>query len=118
MWYVYNSTWMSGPLTVNATYGNPVTVTEDGNFTSYWLVSEELISGNAYTINATDENGLWAKAVITIVSEQANRLSTIVRGNNARASSNLILTRLPNRARVQYASIIAKTSIYSMIVCV
>jgi hypothetical protein len=66
-WYVYNSTWQNGPLLVNESYGNQVTVTEDGNFTGYWIVPETLVLGNIYTINATDDNGLWARTTITIV---------------------------------------------------
>jgi hypothetical protein len=81
-WYVYNSTWQNGPLLVNESYGNQVTVTEDGNFTGYWIVPETLVLGNIYTINATDDNGLWARTTITIVLMPMQKIFCIVRGNN------------------------------------
>jgi len=69
-WYVFNSTW-SEEITGNVTYGGAaVTVTEDGNFTAYWVLPNYLILGKTYTINATDADDLWAETTITIVEEE------------------------------------------------
>jgi archaellum component FlaC len=68
--YVYNSTWESAALTVNETAGTVSTVTEDGNFTGYWVAPDDLLLGNTYTLNATDANDLWAEFTITVVPEE------------------------------------------------
>jgi uncharacterized protein YoxC len=47
-----------------------VTVLKWGNFTGYWPVSDLLILGNTYTINATDDEGLFDETTITVVEEE------------------------------------------------
>jgi archaellum component FlaC len=69
--YVYNSTWgMDTPIVVNETAGVASTVTEDGNFTGYWIASADLLLGNTYTMNCTDANDLYAEFDFVIVEEE------------------------------------------------
>jgi len=74
--YVYNSTWgKDTPVDVNETCrpkdkSDPATVTEDGNFTGYWIVSKDLLLGNTYTMNCTDDNDLYAEFDFMIVEEE------------------------------------------------
>jgi len=69
--YVYNSTWgKNTPIVVNETFGVPSTVTEDGNFTGYWVIANELLLGNTYTMNCTDDNDLYAEFDFVIVEEE------------------------------------------------
>jgi hypothetical protein len=67
-WYAYNSTWEDSITVIYE--GADVEVTEDGNFTGYWVATEDLLLGNSYFINATDGNELYAETLITIVEEE------------------------------------------------
>jgi hypothetical protein len=68
-WVIYNSTW-DMDITDDVEYeGDPVEVTEHGNFTGEWEVPEDLHLGMTYTINATDDNGLWGQTLLTIVEK-------------------------------------------------
>jgi len=70
-YYVYNSTWGKGTaVLVNETEGTASSVTEDGNFTGYWVAAAELLLGNTYTMNCTDANDLYAEFDFTIVEEE------------------------------------------------
>jgi uncharacterized protein YoxC len=65
--YIYNSTW-SDEITV-IDMGAPVEVAASGNFTGYWVLTNDTLLGNIYTINATDDNDLWAEFNFTVVPE-------------------------------------------------
>jgi tetrahydromethanopterin S-methyltransferase subunit B len=69
-WYIWNSTWEDEIFPEFE--DSPVTVSADGNFTGYWIAPEDdLILGNTYCVNATDEHGLWAEICeITVVEEE------------------------------------------------
>ena len=69
-WFVSNSTWNAELASVNGSLYTEVSTTADGNFTGYWIVSDSLLIGNTYTINATDANGLFAEFTITVVEEE------------------------------------------------
>jgi uncharacterized protein YoxC len=51
-----------------------IEVSENGNFTGIWTVPDTLLLNTTvpyvYTINATDDEGLWAETTITIVEEE------------------------------------------------
>jgi uncharacterized protein YoxC len=67
-WYIYNSTW---ELAIDPIFeGADVEVGDDGNFTGYWVATEDLLLGNSYYINCTDANDLYAETMITIVEEE------------------------------------------------
>jgi len=73
-WYVYNSTWW---MKISAYVYEPDTVDvattdADGEIDAYWYVIEDLILGNTYTINVTDNEGMYAEANITIVEEEVD----------------------------------------------
>jgi len=71
-WYVYNSTWeLDITGMVNYTdLATAIEVSENGNFTGLWTVPATLLLGNTYTVNATDDEELWANTTITIVEEE------------------------------------------------
>jgi methyl-accepting chemotaxis protein len=66
-WYIYNSTWSEeiSPQSMGA----DVTVAASGNFTGYWVLTNDTLLGNTYTINATDANDLWAEFDFMVVPE-------------------------------------------------
>jgi uncharacterized protein YoxC len=67
--YIWNSTWDDQIYPIFE--GSAVEVTPDGNFTGYWIAPDELILGNTYCFNATDEHDLWAEICeITVVEEE------------------------------------------------
>jgi uncharacterized protein YoxC len=75
-WYVFNSTW-SDEITGMVNYTDTIIaiqVSEYGNFTGIWTVPDTLILNvthpQVYYINATDDEGLWAETMITIVEEE------------------------------------------------
>jgi hypothetical protein len=75
-WYVFNSTW-SEEITGMVNYTDTIIaiqVSEYGNFTGIWTVPDTLILNvthpQVYYINATDDEGLWAETMITIVEEE------------------------------------------------
>ena len=71
VWYVYNSTdTLNITDLVNYTgMDNSIMVSGDGNFTGVWTVSDWLLLGNTYTVNATDAEGLYAETTLTIIEE-------------------------------------------------
>jgi hypothetical protein len=75
-WYVYNSTWEE-EITGMVNYTDSIAaieVSEYGNFTGVWTVPDSLILNVThpmeYYINATDDEGLYAETMITIVEEE------------------------------------------------
>jgi hypothetical protein len=71
-WYIWNSTWSD---TIDPQFeGSDVTVGDEGNFTGYWVATEDLLLENSYYINATtttaNGNDLYAETMITIVEEE------------------------------------------------
>ncbi|MFP3951977.1 MAG: IPT/TIG domain-containing protein [Candidatus Bathyarchaeia archaeon] len=66
-WVIYTDGW-DEEITGDVEHdGDPVELTEYGNFTGTWTVPNDLDLGTTYTINATDEHGLWASTTLTIV---------------------------------------------------
>ena len=74
VWYVYNSTDTLN-ITGNVNYTDmdtDIMVSGDGNFTGIWTVTDWVLLGNTYTVNATDAEGMFAETTMTIIEEEVD----------------------------------------------